>query len=55
MTDTITVHLTRGELLEAYCALKQQTRFTTTEQRANAEAAIQKIAGAYTQATMKQP
>lgn len=55
MTDTITVHLTRGELLEAYCALKQQTRFNSTEQRANAESAVQKIARAYTIATMKQP
>ena len=47
MTDTITVHLTPGELLEAYHALKQQTRFTTTEQRANNESAVKKLETAY--------
>lgn len=47
MTDTITVHLTPGELLEAYHALKQQTRFTTTEQRANNESAAKKLKEAY--------
>jgi hypothetical protein len=55
MTDTITVHLTRGELLECFHALKQQTRFNTTEQRENAESAVQKLAKAFTQATMNQP
>lgn len=55
MTEIITIHLTRGELLEAYHALKQQTRFNTTEQRENAESAIQKLAKAFTQATMKHP
>jgi hypothetical protein len=47
MTDTITLELTPGEMVECYHALKQQTRFNTIEQRENAESAIHKLKQAY--------
>ncbi len=47
MTDTITVHLTPGELLETVHALRSMTRFNNTEQRTNNESAIQKLKEAY--------
>lgn len=49
------VHLTPGELLECCHALKQQTRFNTTEQRANAESAVHKLKTAYGISTIEQP
>ena len=55
MSDTIPVHLTPGELIECYHALKHQTRFNTTEQRDNAESAVAKLNTAYEISTMKQP
>lgn len=47
MTNTITVHLTPGELLETIHALRSMLRFSTTEQRENNESAINKLATAY--------
>lgn len=47
MTDTITVHLTPGELLECVHALRSMTRFNCTEQRDNNQSAINKLVTAY--------
>jgi hypothetical protein len=47
MTDTITVHFTPGELLEAVHGLRSMTRFNNTEQRDNNQSAINKLVTAY--------
>jgi hypothetical protein len=47
MTDTITVHLTPGELRACFNALISQTLFNTTEQRQDNESALIKINQAY--------
>lgn len=47
MTDTITIHLTPGELLESVHALRSMTRFNNTEQRDNNQSAINKLVTAY--------
>lgn len=52
--DTITIHLTPGELLECYHALKLQTRFNTTEQRTNNESAVKKLTEAYVKQEQEQ-
>ena len=55
MTNTITIHLTPGELLEAYHALKHQTRWNTTEQRDASQSAAAKLAEAYDTYAQNQP
>ena len=47
MTDTITINLTPGELLETVHALRSMTRFNNTEQRDNNESAQEKLKTAY--------
>ena len=53
MTAPITIHLTPGELLEAYHA--HQTRWNTTEQRDASQSAAAKLAEAYATYTQNQP